>query len=180
MMTVTDRQQDCVPARDTDSGYLSLGLLVLRLFVGLGMAAHGAQKLFGLFGGGGIDGTAQFFEGLGFSPGTPYAILSGLVEFGGGLLITVGLALPLAAAAVVANMVGAYAAIQASTEGDFFAGTGGPELELLYVGAAFALILTGPGRLAMRVPALDGPKMRLLGVVLAIMGGIAAVVVFHL
>ncbi|MBA3419905.1 MAG: DoxX family protein [Geodermatophilaceae bacterium] len=139
-----------------------------------------AHRSFGLFGGGGIDGTAQFFEGLGFSPGTPYAILSGLVEFGGGLLITVGLALPLAAAAVVANMVGAYAAIQASTEGDFFAGTGGPELELLYVGAAFALILTGPGRLAMRVPALDGPKMRLLGAVLAIVGGIAAVVVFHL
>ncbi len=179
-MTATDRPRDTAPVRDTDTATLSLGLLVLRLFVGLAMAAHGAQKLLGFGGGGGIDSTARYFEAVGFSPGTPYAILSGLVELGGGLLIAVGLALPLAAAAVVANMAGAYAAIQAGTDAVFFAGAGGPELELFYLCSAFALILTGPGRLALRVPALDGPKMRLVGVVLAIVGGIVAIVVFHL
>lgn len=179
-MTTTEHQDTTTGVRDTGSGAVSLGLLVLRLFVGLGMAAHGAQKLFNLGGGGGIRRTADFFEGLGFTPSTPYAVLSGLVELGGGLLIALGLALPLAAAAVVANMMGAYAAIQAGTEGDFFAGAGGPELELFYVCAAFALILTGPGRIALRIPALDGPRMRLLGVALAIVGGAGAVVVFHL
>ncbi len=179
-MTATDQQNDTSLARETGSSASSLGLLVLRLFVGLGMAAHGAQKLFNFGGGGGIDATADYFEALGFEPSMPYAVLSGLVELGGGLFIALGLALPFAAAAVVANMTGAYAAIQAGTDADFFAGGGGPELELFYICAAFALILTGPGRLAVRIPALDGPKMRMLGVVLAIAGGIGAVVVYHL
>ncbi len=179
-MTVTDQRNDTSLARDAGSGASSLGLLVLRLFVGLAVAAHGAQKLFNFGGGGGIEGTADYFEALGIEPSTPYAVLSGLVEFGGGLFIALGLALPFAAAAVAANMTGAYAAIQAGTDGDFFAGTGGPELELFYICAAFALILTGPGRLAIRIPALDGPKMRTLGAVLAIVGGVGAVVVYHL
>lgn len=179
-MTVTDRDKDAVLTRNADVGATSLGLLVLRLFVGLALAAHGAQKLFGLFGGAGIDGTGNSFEALGFEPGVPFALVSGLTEFGGGLLIALGLALPLAAGAVVANMVGAYATVQASADGDFFFSSGGPELELFYVCAAFALILTGPGRLALRVPALDNPRMRLLGVAMAVVGGIVAVVVFHL
>ncbi len=178
-MTVTDQEKGTVLTRDAGSGSLSLGLLVLRLFLGLGIAAHGAQKLFGVFGGAGIDGTAQFFDQVGFSPGTPLGILAGLVEFGGGLLIAVGLALPLAAGAVAANMVGAYLVTQTGGDADFFAGTGGPELELFYMVGALALILTGPGRLAVRIPALDGPKMRMLGLAAAIAGGLVAVVLFY-
>lgn len=158
-------------------GSLSLGLLILRLFVGVAMAGHGAQKLFGLFGGSGLDGTGQFFESVGYDPGTPYALLSGLVEFGGGVLLVLGLATPLAAAAIVANMMGAYAVAQSGSEADFFNAAGGPELELFFVSAAFALILTGPGQLALRLPFLEGPKMRLLALVLAIAGGVGAVLV---
>jgi putative oxidoreductase len=178
-MAVTDQQTGTTPTRDTGAGTLSLGLLLLRLFVGLAMAAHGAQKLFGVFGGAGIEGTAQFFDQAGFSPGTPLAVLAGSVELGGGLLIALGLALPLAAGAVAANMVGAYLVIQTGTDGNFFTGTGGPELELFYIVAAVALILTGPGRLAVRVPALDGLRMRLLGLASAIAGGLVAVVLFY-
>lgn len=168
------------PARDLHPATVSVGLLILRLLVGVGIAAHGAQKLFGLFNGGGIEANAEFFESVGYSPGTPYAVLSGLVEFGGGLLLSLGVAVPLAAAAVVANMVGAYSVVQAATPGDFFASTGGPELELFYILTAFALIFTGAGRLAIRIPALAGPKLRMLGVIPAVVGGVGALLVRNL
>lgn len=158
-------------------GTLGLGLLVLRLFVGLAMAAHGAQKLFGVFGGSGIEGTGQFFESVGFEPGTPLAVLSGVVELGGGLLLALGVATSLAGAAIVANMTGAYAVTQSGASADFFTAAGGPELELFFIVTAFALILTGPGRLALRIPVLDGPKLRAFGVVLAIAGAVGAVLV---
>ena len=64
---------------------MDVGFLLLRLTVGLTLAAHGAQKLFGWFGGYGLDGTGQFFEALGFRPGRRHALMAGLVEFGGGL-----------------------------------------------------------------------------------------------
>ena len=169
--TTTRRQREELPAAT------NLGLLVLRVLVGVGMAAHGAQKLFGMFNGQGIDGTATFFESVGYSPGRPYAILSGLVELGGGVLLILGLALPFAAAAIVANMVGAYTVVQSATPGDYFNSTGGPELELFYILTAFALILTGPGNLALRVRTLDSAASRLIGVVLAVGGAVAAVLV---
>jgi putative oxidoreductase len=64
---------------------VSTGLLIGRLVVGLDMAAHGTQKLFGWFGGKGLDGTAGYFETLGFRPGRPFALLAGLGEFTSGL-----------------------------------------------------------------------------------------------
>lgn len=162
------------------SAAANFGLLALRLMVGVGMAAHGAQKLFGLFNGEGLDGTAAFFASVGYEPGRTFAILSGLAELGGGLLLILGLAVPLAGAAIVANMTGAYSVVQEGTAGDFFASTGGPELELFYIVTAFALILTGAGSLGLRIRALDGPKMRLLGVLLAVVGGVAAILVRNL
>src|SRR5437016_14096783 len=70
---------------------MDVGLLILRLVVGLTLAAHGAQKLFGAFGGHGVAGTAGFLENLGFRPGTRHARLAGGTEFGGGLLLALGL-----------------------------------------------------------------------------------------
>ncbi len=82
---------------------MSVGLLILRLVVGLTLAAHGAQKLLGWFGGYGIAGTGQFLEQLGFRPGRLHAIQAGIVEVVGGLFLAVGLLTPAAAAAVVAG-----------------------------------------------------------------------------
>ena len=69
---------------------VSVGLLVLRLVVGLVMAAHGSQKLFGWFGGHGLAGTGGFFEMIGFKPGRFFALLAGTTEVVSGLLIAAG------------------------------------------------------------------------------------------
>src|SRR2546423_5380191 len=84
---------------------MALGLLILRLVVGLTMAAHGSQKLFGWFGGYGLAGTGGFLEQLGFVPGRRNALFAGLAEMGGGLLLAAGLATPIAAALALSVMV---------------------------------------------------------------------------
>jgi len=66
---------------------MSVGLLILRLVVGLGLAAHGAQKVFGWFGGYGLAGTGQFLEQLGFRPGRRHAAQAGIAELVGGLFL---------------------------------------------------------------------------------------------
>ncbi|MFD3913645.1 DoxX family membrane protein [Streptomyces sp. NPDC058603] len=120
------------------------GLLLLRVVLGLTMAAHGGQKLFGWFGGGGIDGTGAFFTQSGYPNGEALAVVAGLTETFGGLGLALGLLTPLAGAAVVGTMVNALAV---KGFGSFFAPTG-IEYELLLTAGAAALALTGPGRLA--------------------------------
>jgi putative oxidoreductase len=126
-----------LPAYDT-------GLLLVRLAVGLTMAAHGVQKLFGWFGGGGIHGTARFFTMSGYPAGQAMAVVSGLTETLGGLALALGLLTPLAAAAIAADMVNAVAL---KWTGGFFAPKG-MEHELLLAVTATALALAGPGRYA--------------------------------
>jgi len=125
---------------------MSIGLLILRLVVGLTLAAHGAQKLFGWFGGYGIAGTGQFFEQLGFRPGRVQAALAGLAETAGGLFLAAGLLTPAAAAAVVAVML--VAAVSVHGKAGFFAQAGGYEYPLVLAGAGLALAFTGPGALS--------------------------------
>jgi putative oxidoreductase len=122
---------------------LSAGLLVVRLILGLGMAAHGAQKLFKWFGGHGIAGTGAFLEGLGFRPGAFFATLSGLGELAGGLLVALGLLGPVGPAIIAAVMVVAIAT--AHWKNGFFATAGGYETALLYVVGASAIAFAGPG-----------------------------------
>src|SRR2546428_6764172 len=84
---------------------MSIGLLILRLVVGLSLAGHGAQKLFGWFGGYGLAGTGQFLEQLGFRPGRRQAAQAGIAEMVGGLFLAAGFLTPAAAAAVGAVML---------------------------------------------------------------------------
>ena len=118
------------------------GLLILRAGLGGVLAAHGAQKLFGWFGGHGLTGTAAAFEQMGFAPGRPSALAAGLGEAGGGLLIALGLATPAAGAAAAATMIPATAVHAPS---GFFATGGGYEYPALLGVSAATLTLIGPG-----------------------------------
>jgi putative oxidoreductase len=135
---------------------MDFGLLLLRLTVGLTLAAHGSQKLFGWFGGYGLDGTGQFFETIGFHPGRRHALNAGLVEFGGGLLLALGLLTPLAATAVLSVMF--VAVMSVHIRNGFFATGGGYEYNLVLAVAGLTVAFTGPG-----VISLDG----LLGISLS-------------
>src|SRR5215213_3087085 len=84
-----------------------VGQLVLRLVLGSYLAAHGAQKLFGSFGGHGLEGTGKFFETIGLKPGRQMAALSGAAEFGGGVLTATGIAHPLGPIALTSVMAAA-------------------------------------------------------------------------
>ena len=143
---------------------MDLALIVLRVVVGAFFVGHGAQKLFGWFGGHGPAGTAGFFESLGIRPGHVHARAAGWAEFGGGLLLVLGLLTPLAAAAIIATMLVAIITVHWkngpwSTDGGYeynavvlallFAltdedsGTGWA-LAALAAGAASSWLVTGP------------------------------------
>ncbi|MGW1542667.1 DoxX family protein [Streptomyces sp. NPDC002309] len=123
-----------------------LGLLLLRLGTGGVLAAHGAQKLFGWFGGAGLDGTGQFMESVGYRPGKLSATASGLAEWGGGTLLALGLATPAAGAAAAGGMSGAGAVHMPN---GFFNAEGGFEYPATLGMAAAGLAVAGPGRLSL-------------------------------
>ncbi|MET8825003.1 DoxX family membrane protein [Streptomyces sp. NPDC004610] len=123
-----------------------LGLLLLRLSTGGVLAAHGAQKLLGWFGGHGIEGTGLYMESVGYRPGRASAVAAGLAEAGGGTLLALGLATPAAGAAAAGAMTGA-AAVHAPH--GFFAQEGGFEYPVALGLAATGLAVAGPGRLSL-------------------------------
>jgi putative oxidoreductase len=122
---------------------MDLALFALRIVAGLLMAGHGAQKLFGSFGGHGIAGTGQFFESLGLRPGQRHARLAGLSEFGGGLLLALGLITPLGAAAIIGVMTVAILTVHLPK--GLWATEGGYEYNVVLIAIAFALGCAGPG-----------------------------------
>ena len=121
------------------------GLLALRLGIGGTLAAHGTQKLFGWFGGAGLDKTAATFEHIGFRPGKLNAIAAGLGEAGGGALLAACLGSPGAGAAIAGTMI---VASSMHTNNGFFSTNGGFELPAVLGASAVALTLTGPGTLS--------------------------------
>lgn len=121
---------------------LGLGLLVARVIVGLVMAAHGAQKLFGWFGGHGLEGTGGFFESLGYRPGRAFAVLGGATEFAGGLLLALGLFTPLGAAAAIGMMLNATASVHWPK---VWVTDGGFEYPAVLASAAAGIAFTGAG-----------------------------------
>lgn len=122
---------------------VSVGLLILRVVAGLTIAAHGAQKAFGWFGGAGISKTAAGFDGQGLKPAWLWAAFVVLGELGGGLSLAFGFLTPLGAAGVVGAMV--MAIVKAHWRNGFFNGKRGIEFPLQLLGAAVALGVAGPG-----------------------------------
>lgn len=123
---------------------LDQGLLLARLVFGLVVAAHGAQKLFGWFGGYGLDAVSNMFGSLGFRPGRLFATLASAGELAGGLLLAIGLFGPAGPALILSVMI--VAAISVHWGHGLFATTNGIEMPLLYAAGSVALALTGPGR----------------------------------
>ncbi len=154
---------------------LSIGLLIARVMLGLGIAAHGTQKLFGWFGGYGLTGTGGFFEGLGFRPGKLFAALSGLGEALGGLLVALGLFGPVGPALMIAVMLVAIATVH--WPNGFFVANKGYEHPLLYAAGASALAFTGFG--AFSLDALLGleltsPVLSVGAVIAGVLGALGA------
>jgi putative oxidoreductase len=120
---------------------------LLRLVAGLTLAAHGSQKLFGSFGGGGIGGTRTFFDSLGFRKPRLMALAAGTGELAGGLLLAFGLVTPVAALAIVVVMINAIATVH--WRKGFFNSAGGYEYNLLVIATALAVTAAGPGRFSL-------------------------------
>ena len=133
-----------------------LALLIIRLVTGGLLAGHGAQKLFGMFGGYGLQGTAGWLESIGLKPGQVWAIMAGGGEFKGGLLTVLGLGGPIGPILTLSAMV--MAAAKGHWGKPIWVTSGGAELPLTYGTVAVALALTGPGAysldnlLGLRVP----------------------------
>jgi putative oxidoreductase len=122
---------------------IEAGLAILRIFVGLLVAAHGSQKLFGWFGGGGIDGTAEMFGSLGYRPRREMAVLGGATEFGAGLLLAGGLFTAIAAMALIGQFLNIIVSVH--LRNGVWNTKGGFEFPLT-LGVAIAMFaLTGPG-----------------------------------
>lgn len=126
---------------------VNLALLVIRATLGLFMAGHGAQKLFGWFGGPGIEGSAGFMESLGLRPGKQWAIIGGASEFGGGILTLLGLLNPLGPLSVIGSM--SMATTQVHWEAPIWVTEGGAELPVTNSAIATALMMTGPGKFSL-------------------------------
>jgi putative oxidoreductase len=122
---------------------VALGFLILRLVIGLTLAAHGAQKLFGWFGGPGMTGWTGAMNRMRIRPATPWAWISALAEFLGGIGLALGLLFPLPSAAIAGSMLVAIALVHLPK--GFFASKGGYEFNLAIIAAVAALALTGPG-----------------------------------
>jgi len=152
-----------------------LGVLLFRVGLGGTLAVHGAQKLFGWFGGHGVAGTAGGMEAMGFQPPKVSAVLAGLGEAGGGSLLALGLATPVAGAAAASTMV---AAGWVHKPAGFFAMEGGYEYNLILGLGAAALAIRGPGRYS--VDRLLNDRLNrpwLAAVALLIFGAASAVVI---
>ena len=127
----------------SDLQTLGVGLLIARLIIGLVMAAHGTQKLFGWFGGSGLNMTGEFMVKLGFNQGRAFAAAASLVGITSGLLVALVFLGPIGPALMISVMI--VAAITVHWKNGLFAGKNGIELPLLYIAAALAFATAGFG-----------------------------------
>ncbi len=128
---------------NTRAGY---GLTVVRILVGIIFVAHGSQKLFGAFGGYGLEGTGQYMASLGLTPGYLMALLSGSAEFFGGLGLVVGLLARPAALVLAATLVVAIFSVH--IHNGLFMANNGYEFALALLGGVVAVLIEGAGKLS--------------------------------
>ena len=158
---------------------MDLALFVLRAVVGLFFIGHGAQKLFGSFGGHGLTGTAGFFDAIGIRPGHLHALAAGWAELGAGVLLVLGLLSPLAAVLVIAVMTTAIIAVHAS-KGPWVT-EGGWEYNAVLMAVAFTVAGAGPGEFSLDnalgwMEDITGTGWALGALGVGILGGAGAIV----
>ncbi|TQR43659.1 DoxX family protein [Paenibacillus popilliae] len=123
------------------------GLLIIRLVIGLTMMGHGAQKLFGWFGGYGIKGTGGWFESIGMRPGPFMALMAGLTELAGGLLFGLGFLTWLGAAFIIGTMLVAIVKVHGAN--GYWVTSNGIEYNVMLIAAAIGVALIGAGSLSL-------------------------------
>lgn len=155
-----------------------IGLLVLRVVFGGLLAGHGAQKLFGWFDGAGYTKNAEMFQAMGYEPGKFFGTLAGLCEFGGGLLVLLGLATPLATAIFVGVMINA---VVETWSGGLMTGQG-YEMPLMFAIVGATVAFTGPGRFAVdagRSWRREGVLWGIGSIALAVVASVITVILRH-
>lgn len=130
-----------------------VGLLILRIVLGITFMAHGAQKLFGMFDGPGIAGTTGYFASLGIPMPGLMAWVVGLFELLGGLYVLIGFLTPVGGVMITCIMLGAIAYVHLAK--GFWNGNGGMEFPLVNIAAALALTFAGPGRYSVEGASAD-------------------------
>jgi len=163
----------------TDPQMLGIGLLVARLVLGLLMAAHGAQKLFGWFGGYGLNATGEFMVQLGFPSGRAFASAASVGEIASGLLVALGLLGPIGPAIMISVMI--VAAVTVHLRNGVFATQNGIELPLLYGTGALAIALAGFGSYSLDallgISSIWTPRVTALVLAIGVVGGFANLVI---
>jgi putative oxidoreductase len=124
------------------------GLFILRLAMGSVFIAHGAQKLFGAFGGPGLKGFSGFLGSMGIKPAMAWAVATALVEFVGGLFLVLGFLTRISAGLIAVVMAMAFFTVH--LKNGFFVDKHGFEFVLVLLAAAIALALLGPGNFALK------------------------------
>jgi putative oxidoreductase len=159
---------------------INVGFLILQVVVGLLVAGHGAQKLFGWFGGPGFAGTTAWIESLGLKPARFWAFVAGAAEFFGGLCTALGLLYPLGPLAIIAVMLMAIALVHAPK--GLWVANGGGEYNLVLIAVAAVLGLAGPGSYALDRLfgiALPQPQSFWIGLVIVLIGLVAGLASRH-
>lgn len=151
---------------------MKIGRLLLRLAVGGFFVGHGTQKLFGWFGGHGLEATSQGFEQMGMRPGKRNAIAAGAAETTGGALLALGAATPLAASALTSVMLTAINRVH--LKNGPWAAKGGYEYNVVLIAAVLTLAEVGPGPLSVDGDKYHGPQYAVLALLLGALGAVGA------
>ncbi len=166
----------------TELQTLGIGLLIARAIIGLLMAAHGTQKLFGWFGGVGLNVTGEFMTTIGFNQGRAFAAIASIVEITSGLLIALGSLGPVGPALMISVMI--VAAMTVHWKNGLFAGKNGIEIPLLYASLAlvFAVVGFGPYSLDAMLGIHNpwAPSFTWAVIAIGIAGGLGNVALGHL